>query len=336
MSTSTNALRLFQEIIRRTAAGEAVALCTLVKTRGSTPQELGAKMLICQDGTVWGTLGGGCVEAEVRSLAEQLQPTDASRLLQFQLDHDLGWDDGMICGGRVDIFFDVISGVAATDRFSPLVHALECRLPCEFRFAYPEERSMVEYIESLQPGPELVIAGAGHVSRALAQFASQLDFDLVVIDDRPEFVIPSRFPEGTKLFVGEIATTIRNYPISTATYIVLATRGHKRDAKALSAVISSSARYIGMIGSKRKAHAILSELAAQGVSKEQLERIHTPIGLELNAVTVNEIAISILAELIAVRRDREGLAAEPMWLRRSTLDRLGNPQVAANNDITMS
>jgi xanthine dehydrogenase accessory factor len=333
MSTSTSALTLFRELIRRCTAGETVALCTLVKTRGSTPQELGAKMLICQDGAIFGTLGGGCVEAEIRSMADQLQGSDSSRLLQFHLDHDLGWDDGMICGGRVDIYFDVVSPESAIERFSSLAQMIERRVPCEFRFAYLVGDSVVEYVEVLEPSPELVIAGAGHVSRALAQFASQLDFDLVVIDDRREFATPDRFPPETKLLVGEIASTIGSYPISPSTYIVLATRGHKRDGKALAAVVSSPARYIGMIGSKRKAHAILSELAAQGVPKERLERIHTPMGLEINAITVNEIAISILAELIAVRRDREGFAAEPMWLQRSTIDRLDKLVNLESNDM---
>lgn len=322
MSTSINSPALFREIVRRCSSQEQVVLATLVGSLGSSPQELGAKMLVCLDGTALGTLGGGCVEAEVRRQAESIFAVGTGRLLQFQLDQDLGWDDGMICGGKVDIYLDLVTATDGVRRFGTLLEKLEQREPCQFRFSYQVEGRHVEYVETISASPQLVIAGAGHVSQSLARFAACLDFDVVVIDDRADYAHAERFPAGTRLLIGDVAAHLRDYPADESTYFVLATRGHKRDAQALEAVIQSPAKYIGMIGSKRKARTILAELANRGMALEHIERVHSPIGLELNAITVPEIAISILAEIISVRRGREGCAAEPMWLRRSTIDRL--------------
>lgn len=315
---------MFREILKRCEAGERVALCTLVKTRGSTPQELGAKMLVCSDGLVLGTLGGGCVEAEVRSRADELLVEGRSDLMSFQLDHDYGWDDGLICGGRVEIYADVLCGTTALERFTPLIHAIEQRATCTFGFEYPSSDGSELFTEVLAPSPVLLIAGGGHIGLALATIASHLDFAIVVADDRKEYVAPDRFPVHTRLLPGSFAATLGQFPIDATTNIVIVTRGHKRDAHVLEAVIHSPACYIGMIGSKRKAHTILTALADKGVPSHVLARVHAPMGLEINAITVPEIAVSILAEIIAARRDREGRAAEPMWLPREQIIRMSH------------
>jgi len=168
---------------------------------------------------------------------------------------------------------------------------------------------------TIDPPPTLLIAGAGHVGQALARVVSRLGFDVVVIDDRADLASPARFPES-RMVVGEIDTELRRFPIDSRTYVVIVTRGHKHDGQALAAVVDSPARYVGLIGSKRKIHKIYEDLEHAGIAREMLERVYAPIGLDIAAVSVEEIALSIAAELVAVKRGRGGMAAEPMKLRR--------------------
>ena len=314
---------LLNEICKRCDAGERVVLCTVVGSRGSTPQERGAKMVVLADGTTLGTLGGGCVEAEVRKQALTLLSNDESRLLEFRLDHDYGWDDGLICGGIMEIFVQVVD----RDRVEPfreIRDALAGARGAELRLKYELAGARKEYVEDLGPPPMLVIAGAGHVGQALASIASTLDFRVTVIDDRADYVSAERLPKATRI-VGDIESELRKFAIDAGSYLVIVTRGHRHDGDALHAVIDSPAKYIGMIGSKSKIKAIFDELSQRGVSQEKLLRVHAPIGLEIGAVTVNEIAVSIASELIAVRRGRVDRPANPMkidsdeltsWLKR--------------------
>ncbi len=305
----------FEQLVTRLRAGERVALCTLVRARGSTPQETGARMLVTQAGEILGTLGGGCVEAEVRRRALELLLAGRSALLTFRLDHDYGWDDGLICGGTMDVQVQSLLSPAQADPFDAIARSVAARQPAEFRFTYTtdagEER---QYTETLAPAPLLLIAGAGHVGHALATVGTGLGFEVSVVDDRPEFLSPERFPAARSLLAGDIETELARFPIDPHTYVVVVTRGHKNDGRALAAVIRSPARYLGLIGSKRKILTILSDLAAQGVPAEILARVHAPIGLEIGAITVPEIALSIAAELVAVRRGRAFQPAEPMRL----------------------
>jgi xanthine dehydrogenase accessory factor len=186
----------------------------------------------------------------------------------------------------------------------------------------PDESGTAQtFTRTLEPRPTLVIAGAGHVGAALADIASRAGFDVAVIDDRPDFVGPDRFPGANQRIAGDIETELGRYPISPHTYVVIVTRGHRRDGKALGAVVQSDARYVGLIGSKRKIVTIFEDLHRQGVSREQLARVHAPIGLDLGAVTPAEIAVSIAAELIAVRRRSESAAIASMRLTTQQLDR---------------
>jgi xanthine dehydrogenase accessory factor len=309
---------VFDQIVRRCNAGERVVLCTVVATRGSTPQEKGAKMLVVADGKTIGTLGGGCVEAEVRKRALELLSQNTSKLLEFHLDHDFGWDDGLICGGVMEIFVQVLdaSGVAP---FTEMLSAIRGKVPTLFRIDYEHKGSAKKYIEEIGPPPKLVIAGGGHVGQALGELAAKLDFGVTVIDDRPDFVALERFPSAKQRIAGEIEDELRKFPIDPGTYIVIVTRGHRHDGQALHAVIDSPAKYIGLIGSKSKIKLIYDDLVEKGVPVEKLMRVHAPIGLDIAAVTVPEIAVSIAAELVAVRRGREGTSARELRLDASEL-----------------
>lgn len=281
------------EVIRdRLARGERLALCVVVGTRGSTPQERGAKMLVTAAGATTGTLGGGCVEAEVRRVTMELITRGESKLMTFRLDHDYGWDDGLICGGTMEILVHVMS----TPADAKAVGEKRIEIP------YRDESGRQVYVEEVGPPPVLVIAGAGHVGQALGRLAGDLGFDVDVIDDREDYANASRFPAARRMIVGEIEAELAKYPVDAATYFVIVTRGHRHDGRALAAVVNSDAKYVGLIGSKSKIKRIFQDLYASGVPLEKLQQVRAPIGLEIGAITVPEIATSIAAELVAVRR----------------------------------
>ncbi len=303
---------VLREIITRCNAGERVALCVVVGSRGSTPQEAGAKMLVLADGRTIGTLGGGCVEAEVRRRALELLPAGMSRRLQFRLDHDYGWDDGLICGGTMDILVQLLDGPPSAEPFTRATEQLANGRVASIVLPDPDGAGAPAYVDQIEPAPRLVIAGAGHVGQALADIATTLGFEVTVIDDRADCAAAERFPRAAHRIVGDIEAELRRFPIDARTYVVIVTRGHRHDGAALGAVLDSPAKYVGLIGSKRKVMTIFGDLLAQGADINVLCRIHAPVGLEIGAVTVPEIALSIAAELIAVRRGRDDAPASPM------------------------
>ena len=313
--------RVLEEVVRRSEANEAVALCTVVAARGSTPQAAGARMLLLADGQTIGTLGGGCVEAEVRVQAIKVLHDRASRLLCFKLDHDYGWDDGLICGGSMDIYVQTITDAASASIYRRALEALRRGESATLSIPYRSEDEQRVYHETLDPPAKLLIVGAGHVGQALASQAAALDFQVAVIDDRSDCASAERFPKADRI-VGDIETELTRHPIDPQTYIVIVTRGHRHDGRALATVINSPAKYIGLIGSKRKVVTIFQDLLSQGVAPEKLEGVHAPIGLEIGAVTVPEIATSIAAELVAVRRGRAEQPANPLKFDRARLREL--------------
>jgi len=316
-------IEIFDEISRRCRAGERVALCTVVDARGSTPQSRGARMLVTAAGELMGTLGGGCVEAEVkqRALGRLLasEPSDdhfsgpAGDAMSFRLDHDHGWDDGMWCGGILDVHVQILVGETMAQQFARVAASLRAGEPTRV------EIPAANFSEMLEPAPPLYIAGGGHVAQALAKLATELGFEVTVIDDRPDVVTPARFPNAARI-AGDVDIGLSNLPITPHTYVVIVTRGHHRDAAALAAVIDKPAKYIGMIGSKRKVRTILGHLAEQGISRDKLAAVRAPIGLEIGAISVPEIAVSIAAELIAVRRGQANATGQPMKLSHQELD----------------
>jgi xanthine dehydrogenase accessory factor len=322
--------------------------CAVVETRGSTPQKAGAAMLVFPDGGQRGTLGGGCVEAEVRQRALRVLATGASRpeILTFNLDDNYGWDDGLICGGRMSILADPLSsrggdyyrrlrqlieegqgctqavaiaptaGLTPGDRFlfdasgqlaSQTAEGaipdgiLRSLVPLTDRPA-PSSRHGIAYLPVL-PRITLFIVGGGHVGQAVARLASEVDFDVWVLDDRSEYASRERFPSAQRLMAGEIGPTLRELAptLTPSTYCLIVTRGHNHDEEALYHLAATRAGYVGMIGSKRKIKLIFEDLLAKGVTREMLARVHAPLGFAIGSQTVPEIAVSIVAELIACR-----------------------------------
>jgi len=258
-------------------------------------------MALRPDGTSTGTLGGGCVEAEVTRRALALLHRGESALLDFTLDHDYGWDDGLICGGRMQVAVMPV-GADRVGSFEAALGRVRAGEAACVPVCVTHEGQLLHYRVHLEIPPTLVIAGAGHVGLALARLARDLDFRVVVIDDRADFASRARFGEGVELIVGDISATLRKLEPGPGAYVVIVTRGHRHDQAALEAVIRRPVAYLGMIGSRRKSRMILRDLAESGVERAWIERVHTPIGLAIGAVTVNEIAVSIAAELVQVRR----------------------------------
>lgn len=302
---------LFHSIGQQTEQGRRVAFCVVVSTHGSSPQSAGAAMLVHEDMRTEGTLGGGCVEGNVRKEAFTLLGEGRSALLSFNLDRDDAWADGQICGGTMRI---AVMPVLSPDEALPFLAAADSiergqsacvPIKISHENRTEEDRLHEEYRLHIEAPAKLLIAGAGHVGAEVAKLAVGLDFETLVIDDRADFANRERLPHPIRPLVGDIEQTLREQPIDANTFVVIVTRGHKCDEKALGAVIESPARYIGMIGSRRKIKVVFDNLVAFGTSQERLSRVHSPIGLPIGGTTVPEIAISIVAELVQVRRKTE-------------------------------
>lgn len=292
------------------AAGRGAALCAIVATRGSTPQPPGAMVCVNSAVQMTGTLGGGCVEAEVRQRAFELLSRRHSELLTFQLDHDFGYDDGLICGGQMDVAISVFDQASDVNMLCAASECLRAGQEAVIPLRVQSTQGSVDYRVTIEASPELVVAGAGHIGKVLAEMAASLGFRVVVVDDRVEYSNVKRFRPPIRTVVGNIAETLREWPIDPSTYIVIVTRGHKHDEEALGAVLGRAAKYVGMIGSRRKIAVIFDDLRHAGFSMAQLEQVHAPVGLSIGAVTPDEIAVSIAAELISVRRASRHRAVE--------------------------
>jgi xanthine dehydrogenase accessory factor len=243
--------------------GEPAALVTIVATTGSTPQRVGAKMLVFADGRIVGTIGGGCYENDAFGKAREAILSRAPQLVHYELDDDFAQETGLICGGQMDV-----------------------------------------YIEPIEPSPELYIVGAGHVGFHLARIAQEVGFRIHVVDDREKFANAERFPTAAEIVVEDIPAWIERTAIPAHAYVVVVTRGHTNDLDALRALVPRQLRYIGLIGSRAKVAKIYDELSAAQMPADSLARVHAPIGLDIGAVTPQEIAVSILAELIAVKHGK--------------------------------
>ncbi len=297
---------VLRKIIDEVRADRPAALCAIVATRGSTPQPPGTLVCVDHAAHMTGTLGGGCVEADVRRQAHQCLSNKVGCCVTFKLDHDFGYDDGMLCGGQMDIAVAVYSSTNDIRAMVHALHQLDCGSAAEIPLRIPGDKGMVEHGIRISATPKLLIVGGGHIGRILAQMAVPLGFCVTILDDRQQFANADRFPPPITPVAGDIAGVLEEWPIDGNTYIVIVTRGHKHDETALRCVIGSSARYIGMIGSRRKIGVIFDDLKNQGVADSQIARVHAPIGLEIGAVTAEEIALSIAAELVSVRRAEVG------------------------------
>jgi xanthine dehydrogenase accessory factor len=242
------------------ARGDSVALVTVVRSQGSTPQRAGAKMVVWADGRTVGTIGGGCYENDAFWKAREAIASGRPQLLHYELNDDFAQENGLICGGRMDV-----------------------------------------HIDPLAPSPRLFIIGAGHVGFHLAKLATDIGFRIHIVDDREKFANTERFP-GADVVVEPIPEWLHRAEIPATSYVVVVTRGHQHDLDAMRALAARDLKYLGLIGSRAKVARIYDALLEEGMPPECLQRVHAPIGLEIGAVTPAEIAVSILAELIAVSR----------------------------------
>lgn len=258
---------IYEEIVRLKKDGRSSALATIIQCIGSSPQKQGAKMLVRDDGSILGTLGGGCLEAEVIQNAFMAIRDGTPRNTSFELTERQG---GLVCGGKVIVF-----------------------------------------IEPIIPEPKLVILGAGHVGKALAKIAGPAGFRVTVTDDRAEYANRENIPYADEILVHDFGKCFSGMFVDNSTYIVIATRGHNHDLDALKASLRTDARYIGLLGSRRKRSLLFKTLSEEGFSKSDIDRIIIPVGLLIHSITPEEIAISIMAQIIQQRRARapEGLSA---------------------------
>ncbi len=295
-------------------AGRKVALCVIVRARGSTPASVGALLCVDDLAGMDGTIGGGCVEAELRRQVIAMLSESRTGVLKFELDHDYGWDDALICGGSIEVAVALPDDAAALHKVAQAYRSREATvLPLVVET--DEAGVFHRYDLNLPPQPRLLIAGAGHIGGALSEIAVNLDFQVTVFDDRDD-LIKRMVHDGARRVVGAMNETILDEPIDNGTYIVVVTRGHRHDQRVLRAVVEKPAKYIGMIGSRRKIKLTFDNLRAEGVSDAALARVHAPIGLDIGAVTVNEIALAIASQLVEVRRR----TVDPRVIGPRTLD----------------
>jgi xanthine dehydrogenase accessory factor len=255
---------LYDEIVRLRKLGQKCAVATIVQVNGSIPSFESAKILVREDGSFMGTVGGGCVEAEVWNAAREVIETEKPRHLSFSLGQDAAYDEGLICGGQLNIF-----------------------------------------VEPVIPQPRAFIFGGGHVSKGISRIATLAGFSTSIIDNREAFANAERFPEAEATYAEEYEDAFPKLPVNSTSYIIIVTRGHRDDMRVLRWAVNTPAKYIAMIGSKRKTISVVHELEKEGLPREAFEKVFAPMGLEIGAELPEEIAISVVAEMIAVRRAPE-------------------------------
>ena len=363
---------VFEEAVNLLGRGDPVVIATVIRTKGSTPQKTGAKLLVRSDGSGVGTLGGGCVEGDIWFAAKQLlKRGGAAQYKEYPLNEELAAEDGLVCGGTMYFLIDPVyepqdylsyaeeidnaykgqGAVALANLIRPSPgsdHPLGAKLfvredgstegglgdantdreaietaqelMVHGRNEYVVAKDGAEYfIEAYTTPPQLVLCGGGHVSKAIAPLAKTLGFRLFVTDDREEFANEERFPEADKVVALKPEEALPELPINPNTFIVVATRGHRFDNVALEAAARTPARYVGLMGSKRKTILIYEDLIRSGLPMERIKQIRSPIGLDIRARTPEEIAVSIMSEVLMFRLGGTGL---PMTIEEWRIDRI--------------
>lgn len=346
---------VFREIMNVLKRGETAALSTIVSSKGSLPMSKKAKMLVKQDGTFVGTVGGGCLEADVWAEAREVMHSGVPSLQKFILTEKHAGEEGLNCGGNVEIFTEPVCPGALNAIFGHVLRLQESRDTAALAtlvtggaeaagkkllvtssgetfgtLGDPELDERVKngadavirddllkvlsvergdqpvrvFVEAIIPDPKLFLFGGGHVSKAIARIARTVGFRIVIIDDRPAFANAERFPEADEIVVDEFDGVVGKLPIDESSYLVAVTRGHQWDQPIIEQAVWTNAKYIGMIGSRRKVAIMWKKLEDQGVPRHLLERVHAPIGLDIHADTPEEIAVSIVGQLIQTRRAR--------------------------------
>jgi xanthine dehydrogenase accessory factor len=265
---------IYEQIVQLRRDGRRGAVATIINVRGSIPSFRTAKMLVRDDGSIVGTIGGGCVEADVWQAAREVMESEKPRTLTFDLNQDPKYDTGLVCGGTLEVF-----------------------------------------IEPILPPALLYIFGAGHVALSLCRTAVNVGFDVIVADDRSSYATKERFPEAREVHALDFDEAVQQLDPNESSYIVIVTRGHRDDMRILRWAVQTRAKYVGMIGSKRKVIEIFKTLQKEGLAADLFERVHAPVGLDIGAITPEEIAVAIVAEMIAIRRHAEGALPHMSWFK---------------------
>jgi xanthine dehydrogenase accessory factor len=269
MTQLTRNVDIYEEIARLRREGRRAALATIVQIRGSVPSFETAKILVREDGSTVGTVGGGCVENDVWKAARQVMFEEKPRRLLFDLTDSSNLEAGLICGGKVEIF-----------------------------------------VEPILSTPTNYIFGAGHISKSISKIATLAGFNTVVIDNRPQYANAERFPEAVEIHSGSFEEAFEKIVPNEFSYLIIVTRGHLEDQNVLRWAVQTRARFIGMIGSKFKRKALFGNLREEGISQDLLDRVFSPVGIDINAILPEEIAVSVVAQMIAVRRAKPNQLAE--------------------------
>lgn len=337
-----DSLAVFEKAASVLETGANVALVTVIATVGSTPGKVGYKMLAWAEGPqTFGTVGGGLVEAEMIEQAGRMLSAPSSRTFRFDLGETADDAKG-ICGGSVELLIETFDAGALPvfrdlakavdgDEAAVLVSTISSdglprkMLIRESAMAEAEYSSQIAaavkevvagrhhavrvsaddidaFIEGLSSPPTVVLFGAGHLAYHIARSASTVHFRVTVYDDRGEYACAERFPDADGIVVADFGSVVDNTRIDDHSYVVIVTRGHKCDEIVLEQVLGTGATYIGMIGSRRKTQTILDKLRQKGFSEDALGRVYSPVGLAIGAVTPEEIALSIVCELVKIRR----------------------------------
>jgi xanthine dehydrogenase accessory factor len=362
---------VFSEILRLQERGHRAALCTIISSKGSLPMSGKAKMLVGEDGTMVGTVGGGCLEADVWAEAKRVVKKDIAKIASFILTEQHAGESGLNCGGKVEIFiepvvpqrmhevFEEIARLRTEGEKGAIATVISSRIPAAMKeraklvlradgmgvggigdggFIEEHVRQKAEevmredyltvlqfevgdeeaqrwglasgeildvFIEPIVAIPTLYLFGGGHVSLQIAKIAKMVGFKVVVIDDRPAFANQERFPMADDTRVDDLYTVFERLKVDDQSYIVAVTRGHQHDEPVIEQAIRTEARYIGMIGSKRKISRMWKKLIERGANPDRLAQVHAPIGLEIGADTPEEIAVSVVAQLVQARRGRK-------------------------------
>jgi len=265
---------IYEQIVELRRQGRRGAVATIVNVRGSIPSFQTAKMLVRDDGSIAGTIGGGCVEADVWQAAREVMESEKPRTLKFDLNQDPKYDTGLVCGGTLEVF-----------------------------------------VEPVLPPALLYVFGAGHVALNVCKTAASAGFDVIVTDDRSSYATKERFAAAREVHALDFDEAMQKLDPTESSYIVIVTRGHRDDMHILRWAVQTRAKYVGMIGSKRKVIEIFKALQAEGTPAHLFDRVHAPIGLDIGAVTPEEIGVAITAELIAIRRHSSATLPHLSWFK---------------------
>ncbi|HZA22041.1 MAG TPA: XdhC/CoxI family protein [Dehalococcoidia bacterium] len=362
---------VIQEAVKLLEEGQPCVLATVVRTKGSTPQKSGAMLLVRQDGTGVGTLGGGCVEGDIWFAAREiLRNHGGPEFKNYYLNEDIAARDGLVCGGTMYFYLEPLW---APDDFSEIGHQLldayeggdavalatvvnvpngATNLGAKLLLradgttsgtlgspvldvraveivqrvaevgaieSFITDEGTEVFIEGFTTPPTLIMVGGGHVGKATADLAHTLGYQVYIVDDREEFANAERYPYAQQTIVTSYEGWSEQLSINVNTFIVVATRGHRFDDMALDSALKTRARYIGLLGSRRKTLMIYQRLLQEGTSLDQLKEVHAPIGLDIGALTPEELAVSIMSEIIMARRGGRG---GPMQMEQRYLDRV--------------